>query len=480
MVKNSLYLLSSEALARILSIGVTAILARRLGVTDFGVFSLALAVAMLAGIAMDFGLHFHGVREIAKAPNRAPMLIGTTLLIKFFLTAVLTLAVVLALRWSRADASLESAIRNLCLWIGILTLGHSFRMLFRGLERMDLEAGVILADAFFKSGLVLAAALFADLETVTLAFALSAGFTYLLSSGLAHRRFLRQPVAASIPELLPILRASSPMLASLLLLSAFYSTTFFLVALWLAGYQTGLYAAADKVYKLMYLPPLVLCQAAYPRLAALPDGPELDNLVRRLYTLTFAAMVPISTGLVLFAPEVLGLLFGPDYLPAATALRLLAAAGIGIPAMYAGLHLQNARHGAGRASLAMAGATLLLLFLNWIFTQNLFIRGAALAELSAMSLLALTFLHFARRYFTSPAAFDRLVTRLLILGLPIPLAGLGYSFGAWRPVLWLAGLAWNFFALSRFEQDLFDSLFARARRLFSPAFESDKKDVAVH
>ena len=441
MWKNSFYLLGSETMARVLSLVVLAVLARRIGVAEFGLFSLASAVAFLAGIGMDFGLNFHGVRETAREPDRIAELLGNTMLIKFILSIATGLAIWIGFRLSRANPLLVIATRNLCLWIAILTLGNSYRMLLRGRERMDLEAWVTLADAVFKSGLALLAILAADLELVTFAIALSAALTFFLAAGLVHRRFLFQPVRVSLPRLGPMLLAASPILLSLLLLNALTSTTFFLVGRRLPEYTTGLYAGADKIYKLLFMLPLVLCQAAYPRLAALPRGSELERLFCRLFTLATAALVPILAGLILFAPETLRLLFGVEFIPAAPILRILCLAAFCTPAMYAGLHLLNARRDGSLASISLAVALAALLPLNLLLLPRLQLIGAALAELSGLSLLTLAFLLFSARYSSSPRFLPRLLLRLALLGLPLVLAWLGAGAGPWRPLFGLTSLA---------------------------------------
>lgn len=463
MFRNSLYLLGSETLARILSLAVIAVLARRLGVADFGLFSLASAVAFLAGIGMDFGLNFHGVRESAREPARIPELLGNTLLIKFALSIALCLAVWIGFRLAGANLTLVLATRNLCLWIAILTLGNSYRMLLRGRERMDIEAWITVADALFKSGLALLAALFADLETVTLAIALSAGLTFFLARHLAHRRFIHEPVRFAPSRLGPMLAASFPILLSLLLLNAFSSTTFFLVGRLLPEYPTGLYAAGDKIYKLLFMLPLVLGQAAYPRLASLPPGPDLEALIRRLYTVSSAALAPISAGLILFAPEALRFLFGPAFVSAAPALRLLSLAAFCIPALYAGLHILNARRDGALASISLAAAMAVLLLLNLVLLPRFQMIGAAWAELSGMSLLSLAFLLFSARYSSSPHFVLRLAPRICLLGLPLALAWLGSATGPWRPLFWLSGLAGTGLTLHRVEPQLLSSLLAQLR-----------------
>jgi O-antigen/teichoic acid export membrane protein len=468
MFKNSFYLLGSETIARILSLVVMAVLARRIGVAEFGLFSLASAVAFLAGIGMDFGLNFYLVRETAREPDRIPELLGNSLLVKFALSIALGLAVWIGFRLSGANSTLIIATRNLCLWIAILTLGNSYRMLLRGRERMDLEAWITVADALFKSGLALLAALFADLETVTLAIAGSAGLTFFLARRLTYHRFIHEPVRLAPSRLYPMLAASFSILLSLLLLNAFSSTTFFLVGRLLPEFTTGLYAAADKIYKLLFMLPLVLGQAAYPRLASLPPGPDLEALIRRLYTAGSAALAPISAGLILFAPEALRFLFGPAFVPAAPALRLLALAAFCLPSVYAGLHSLNARRDGAWASLSLAGAMALLFLLNLVLLPRFRMIGAAGAELTGMSLLSLAFLLFSARYSASPHLALRLGLRIGLLGLPLALAWLGSDAGPWRILFWLSGLAATGLTLHRFEPDLLTSLLAKLRHIPFP------------
>jgi O-antigen/teichoic acid export membrane protein len=90
--------------------------------------------------------------------------------------------------------------------------------------------------------------------------------------------------------------------------------------------EVGLYAAADRLLIAPLLLPNMLNAAVYPALSRLqhtaPD--QAARLARRSMLLMLALSVPLAALLYAFAPQLIQLLFGDEYLVAIPALQLLA------------------------------------------------------------------------------------------------------------------------------------------------------------
>ena len=79
---NSTWMLAEKAASLAVGVVTTALVARYLGPTDFGILSYAIALSTLIALIGDFGLQGVVVREIIRDPERLEISLGTTLALK--------------------------------------------------------------------------------------------------------------------------------------------------------------------------------------------------------------------------------------------------------------------------------------------------------------------------------------------------------------------------------------------------------------
>lgn len=155
-----------------LGVQVLAVLlvARLLGLEQFGQFAYWFAVAQLAALPVNYGFGQHLLRELGREPARAPALVGETW------AAQLTLAVaVLAAGALAAAAGADSPVLPLlCLGVAVVdALTQTTLFALRGLSRFDLELRLTTAAALLQFGLQVPAA-WLQREAVAVAAALLA------------------------------------------------------------------------------------------------------------------------------------------------------------------------------------------------------------------------------------------------------------------------------------------------------------------
>lgn len=92
IIKNASYLFLGNVVVRLLTAAATIMLARHLGVVEFGMLSVSLALAAIAKYFTDMGLNHTLIREGTKISSDIPRLLGGALKIKLGLALVATLA----------------------------------------------------------------------------------------------------------------------------------------------------------------------------------------------------------------------------------------------------------------------------------------------------------------------------------------------------------------------------------------------------
>jgi O-antigen/teichoic acid export membrane protein len=368
--RGSAIKLGAELVGRLLALATTLLVARMLGVADFGLFAVLSGIAVILAELSDLGLQ--GIAVPALVSGRLPL--SSLVRAKAPLTAGLVLAagasaaLPQALAWSAAAApdawraSWEAALRRvpllfpLVLYSAMASWSELLGIALRVRGRRALEAAIIVT--FRASGLVLVAvALWSGLGLTGLVWATAASAVppIALAAVLLARTGSPAgdgggPIEAGVGR---TLRASSPLAVNGVLAIVSLRIELLLLALFRGSREAGLFAAALKVVELMNVVPAAVAAGAMPALTR--EAARGADPVRRRTAATVALLAaPAAAGLVLVAPGIVSLL-GEGYAAAATPLRVLAPALI---ALFMNTVLMHALIAAGRTGRlpALTGA----------------------------------------------------------------------------------------------------------------------------
>jgi len=186
-----------------------------------------------------------------------------------------------------------------------------------------------------------------------------------------------------------LLRFATPACAAGLLMSVCSSLPLLMTTALVGSEETGLYAAAFRVTFIGILMLRSFTWSFDPVVARLLDAGdtvELRRVLRAVTKVLLAANLPFAALFILLA-EPLASLFGPDFLPAVTPMRILAVDSVILALAYLGDHLVLF---SGRSSLTLVNNLGLLVA---TFVLDLFLipamgaRGAAVGSLAAHTAL---------------------------------------------------------------------------------------------
>jgi len=430
--RGSAIKLGAELLGRLLALATTLLVARVLGVADFGLFAVLSGIAVLVAELSDLGLQGIAVQSLVSGALPLSALVRAKARLTAGLLAIASVvAFPQALSWSAAlvpaawRPSWEAALGHGPLLFPLVVysatsnwtelLGIALRV--RG--RRGLEAAIIVT--FRAVGLVLvAAALWSGTGLRGLVWALAVSALPPLALGVV---FLRaNATSESRPPRMEIgvgrtLKASAPLAVNGVLAILSLRIELLTLALFRGSLEAGLFAAALKVIELMNVLPAAIAAGAMPALTR--EAASGADPVRRRTAATVALLAaPAAAGLVLVAPGVVALL-GEGYDAAAVPLRILAPA---LLALFMNTVLLHALIAAGRArrvpvltAARVAAATALALVLVPRFGAAGAAAGFLLAELL---LLALATRACAGAGFEVPVARPLLAA----LGVTVPMA----------------------------------------------------------
>jgi O-antigen/teichoic acid export membrane protein len=349
MVRNLVHLGLGQVATTILTILLTAMIARTLGPPDFGLLFLLNSIATFAYVVVDWG---HGpfiVRETARHPDRSGDLLGSALAVRTA-AALVACAVAVATTWLLGyDMRTRLLTGAMILCLLPQSLGLSFGWVFRGRERMDRDAvlNVVCKLATLIGSFVCLAL---GGRVLGLALASSVAGCVTLAVGIAMYRRLRLPtILATMSTARELLRDGASLLAMSLAVAIEPYVNVNIMYKMASPTVVGWYGAAWSIGGTLIAPVTILGATMYPRLSrAAGDAAEF----KRTFDISFRPLLLLAVlgavGTYLFADIPVRLIYTlQKFGPAIDTLRAFA---LVLPLMYVDVFLATAILAAGKAS----------------------------------------------------------------------------------------------------------------------------------
>ena len=328
LARNALHLGFGQVITTALTMVLSALIARTLGASEFGIVYLITAIANFAYVFVDWGHGPYVTRAVALDPRRSGDLMGSVLLVRAataLLMAVLVVAITGILEYDTRTQLLAGAL--------ILAqlpqyLGLTFSWAFRGHERMEYDALIQIVLKF--SMLVLTLAFFARggrLQALLAAYLIAGAITFAAAVWL-YKRLRFPPLRASRATARQLVHEGAPMLAiSLAIAVQPYIDANILYKLSPSS-VIGWFGAAWVIAGTLVAPATILGATLYPRLSRVAgDADAFAHALRTAFRPLLLVAVLGAVGTYLFADFAVGLIYGAEkFGPAADILRAFAPA----------------------------------------------------------------------------------------------------------------------------------------------------------
>lgn len=333
VIKNTFWLFVSEFGMRILKLVIFVYATRKLGVSEWGLFSYALAIMGFFSLLTDIGVNSVILRETAKNNQEKNNYIATGFSLKLFLSIFSSL-LLLSLMWILpASSSIKNLIPITALLLFIDAIREFGFSLNRALEKMELEAFiristtallVILGFVFLKqeaSGLYLFYAyLCASIVGVLV--------MYLMLS--KYFKNIYRDFKKSL--LIPLWKESWPIGVATGLGALMANTDTIILGWFESTEQIGIYSTAQKLIQIVYLVPILISTAMLPAFARIANtNPEnLRLVIKKMIRYSGLFTIPLIVICLLSGDFVFDLLFGTAYKDSVLIFQIMSLAVISI------------------------------------------------------------------------------------------------------------------------------------------------------
>ncbi|MBZ0293421.1 MAG: flippase [Anaerolineae bacterium] len=317
------------AAASVISKGVLfvwyIVLARALGETHYGIYGTVSSFIAVGTAIVNFGMGPIVIRDVARNPAQAGKYLTATLIMQSLL-AVAAYALVNSaalLGGYPADIQYYLTIASISLLVDIL--GNMTNDVLLAQERMLASSLVAICHIFILIGL---AALALTLNYGLLGVYIATLLAGLIRSSLLWALVLRggvrlQRLDRSIAR--PLLVNGAPLAASAFLSLAYQHADKLMTTRLIDTTQTGyLTAAFVVIFGVIELLNTTILTATYPMMSRYHgEGETFGFIVEKLAFFTLVISLPIALVLSLFASHIIIPLFGANYSPTVTVLRIL-------------------------------------------------------------------------------------------------------------------------------------------------------------
>jgi O-antigen/teichoic acid export membrane protein len=325
LARNAFFLLLGQIGSTVLAIVLNATLARTLGAADFGIYFLLVTMSTFAYVVVEWGQSALVVREAARRPEATGELLGSALSFRVGVAALAVVATGLVTRLLGYDGRTQALSALMVCCSLPLALSQPYTYLFRGRDRMELEAAVtVIAKAAVVAGTVLVLVLDGHLVGVVLAQGVG-GLAALVAAVLFARRIGIARASGTWSGVRSLASQGTAIAAFFVIVAAEPYLHAILLSKLAPAVTVGWYGAARNIMGVLLAPATILSTAAFPQFARAGSREELLHAIRQTLRLLLGLGALGAVGTYLFADVAVSLIYGHGkFDPAARVLQLFA------------------------------------------------------------------------------------------------------------------------------------------------------------
>lgn len=324
--KNLSWLAISQIIASVCAFIWTVLIARYLGVNDYGILGFAISLTGIMGITVDFGISTHIVRHIATNYDSAPKYLGNAIPLKSLFSIgslFLTLIILILLK------SNELTITVTLLFM-IEKIINSFFGLFNG-SFQAFEEGKYQGIGNTIFNLILLAFILISIYTdlglygITISYLLANIITVIYAYYALNKNIVKPKFEFDKSFCKKIFLYSLPFAATSVLFSVYYSIDLVMLSQMIGDYPTGIYNATYKLISVLTLFYGVYNAVVFPVMSKFfkNDKNLLIVTFEKSIKYLLLIIIPLAFATMFYSADIIQLIYGHEYDAASTPLSIL-------------------------------------------------------------------------------------------------------------------------------------------------------------
>ena len=379
--KNMSWLLVSQIIASVCGFIWTILMARYLGVDNYGIFGFATSLTGILAITIDFGISNHIVRHIATDYDSAPKYLGNALPLKSIFsvgTIIITLIILILMQANELVITVTLLFTiEMILKSYIGTLNGSFQAFeegkYQGIGNTILHVLLlifILLTIFTDLGLIGIAISYIIANLIALIYEY-----YVLKKHVIKPKFELDADFCKKITLLAI-----PFAVTSLLYNVYYSIDIVMLTNMVGNYPTGIYNATYKLISVLTIFYSVYTAVIFPVMSKFFKNDEKMLLISFEKSIKYLMLIiiPLAVATVVYSTDIIHFIYGHEYDASSSVLSILIWTVCLLFISGAANTLLNASHKEVTVTKIYAMAAIFNIVLNLFMIPYLSYNGAAI------------------------------------------------------------------------------------------------------
>jgi len=323
---NAGILIATQVMTKLFGTIFTIVVARKLGVEDYGIYAFAITFGHIFGMAALFGLPQLITRNVARDIDQTDKTLGNIFTLEIVFSVIALAAMVIAL-FVMGYSSYRIWIVSIAGASAIITcLLDIVAAFFRAHQRMELEAlmRVTASVLNISLGVVVLMMGYGVLELAIAQFFIF-GFVLYVGISLVIRKLARPKFSIDTAAFKKLLTAAWPFFVSSVCIYIYGSIAMVFLSLMKGDHITGLYAGTMNFTRLVGFLPASIVGAVLPAMSKFWHTSHEDwwAVYQRSLKYLVIMALPITVGLVMLSDQFVPLVLGDEYAEAAPILQMI-------------------------------------------------------------------------------------------------------------------------------------------------------------
>ena len=379
--KNMSWILVSQIIASICGFIWTILIARYLGVNEYGILGFAISLTGILVFTMDWGISTHIIRHISTDNDSAPKYLGNAIPLKgvFGIGTIILILIILILMKSDELTitvtllfAIEMIIRSL---LGLLN--GSFQAFeegkYQGIENTLLHIILLI---------FILITIFTDLGIygISISYILANLIAFIYAYYVLEKHVVKPKFELDKDFCKKITILSMPFAIGTLLYSIYYSIDIVMLTNLVGNSATGIYNATYKLISVLNLFYSVYTAVIFPVMSRFYENDEKLLLISFEKSIKYLMLIiiPLAIGTMIYSLDVIQFIYGHEYDAASSVLSILIWTVCLIFVSGAANSLLNASHKEVTVTKIYGIAAIFNIVLNFFMIPYLSYNGAAI------------------------------------------------------------------------------------------------------
>lgn len=379
--KNMGWLLISQIIVSVFGFVWTILLARYLGVDNYGILGFAVSITGILGVIDDLGISTYIVRQISTDYESAPKYLGNTIPLKALfggIKLILTFIILVLLNVNQFTIFITLLFSIETILISYVnTLYGSFQAFEKGKYQ---GIGIILMNT--TTLIFILISIFADLglEGVTFAYILANLINLIYAYYVLNKHIVKPKYEFDWDFCKKVTLLSIPFAVTGILYSIYYSIDIVMLTNMVGDYATGIYNATYKLISVLNLFYSVYTAVIFPVMSKLFKNDKKLLIISYEKSIKYLMLIiiPIAIGTMFYSLDIIQLIYGHKYDQAASVLSILIWTVCLLFISGASNNLLNASHREVTVTKIYAIAAVFNVVLNFFMIPHFSYNGAAI------------------------------------------------------------------------------------------------------